>query len=108
MDEKSKESIELEVRRFLATHEPENRKLIVEELNSHRSYLQTQLRNIGWVITAIFAIVVAAAAFLFGKTSDEIVKKIDRVVESKVIEYRIVDIYKQKLISICYRRYITS
>ena len=97
MDDQLKKDIELEVRRVLATQEVERRQSIIAELNSHRNYLQSQIKWLGGIVTAIFLIIIGAVYFFTGRSYDDIKDKIGQEVESKVIEFRIVDVYEQKL-----------
>ena len=86
MDEKLKNDVELEVRRVLS-----------EEMQQHRDFLQTQFKNITWGVGVVFIVAVSAFFFLFGRSLEKTEEKIIREVDQKVIEYRIVEAYKKRL-----------
>lgn len=70
-----KEQIELEVRRLLA-----------EEIETHRNFLQSQFKNMTWGLGILFAVGAAIFVYLFGKSVDDSTQKLVSTVDSKVIE----------------------
>ena len=97
MDKEMKELVELEVRRLLSEGELEIRKNIAEEISGHRAFLQGQFKTITWGIGILFAAAGAIFIFLFGKSYESSREQLIQEVDSKVIEYRIVDLYKDRL-----------
>lgn len=81
-----KDLIELEVRRLLAA-----------EVESHRTYLQSQFKNLTWGVAILFTVAAAIVTFFFGKSFNESKEQLISTVDSKVIEYRLVESFKDKL-----------
>ncbi len=82
----NKEELELEVRRILAS-----------EVEGHRSFLQSQFRNLTWGIGILFTVGAIIFSFLFGRSIDESREHLISTIDTKVVDYRIVESFKKKL-----------
>jgi hypothetical protein len=81
-----KEELELEVRRILAN-----------EVEGHRNFLQSQFRNLTWGLGILFTVASIIFVFIFGKSIDESKATLISTIDSKVVDYRIVESFKDKL-----------
>ena len=81
-----KEKLELEVRRILAS-----------EVEGYRSHLQSQFRTLTWGVGILFTIGAILLYFFLGDKLDESKAQLVRTVDSKMIDYRIVDSFKNRL-----------
>ena len=96
-NEETRVFVETEVRRVLSQGELEVRKNIADEIASYRNFLQSQFRTITWGVGILFAVAGIVFVFLFGKSYESANSQIVQEVDSKVIEYRIVEAYKERL-----------
>jgi hypothetical protein len=78
MTEDEKAEIELQVRRLLA-----------DEVNKYREFLEKQFRLTMWVIGIVLTVAVAAFLYYFGKSKDDLRTDLVREIDQKVVEYRI-------------------
>lgn len=78
--------VELQVRRILA-----------EEVEQHRNFLQSQFKYLTWGIGVLLASGALIFTFLFGKSIDDSKDQLISTIDSKVVEYRIVQSFKNSL-----------
>ncbi len=83
MDEKD---IELQVRR-----------LISEEVEQYRTFLQSQFKYLTWGIGVLLAAGALIFTYLFGKSIDESKEQLISTIDAKVVEYRLVQSFKNSL-----------
>jgi hypothetical protein len=80
------EQIELKVRRILAS-----------EIEQHRSFLQSQFKFLTWGIGVLLASGAIIFSYLFGKSIDDSKEQLVSTIDSKVVDYRIVESFKERL-----------
>lgn len=80
------EELELKVRRILSA-----------EVEQHRSFLQTQFKYLTWGIGVIIAAGAIIFTYLFGKSIDESKEQLVSTIDSKVVDYRIVESFQNRL-----------
>jgi hypothetical protein len=73
------------------------RRAISEEVGKHREFLQNQFKFMTWGIGIIFIAGAIVFNFVVGQSIKDSEEKLTREVDSKVVEYRIVDKFKEKL-----------
>lgn len=73
------------------------RRAISEEVGKHREFLQSQFKFMTWGIGTIFVAGAIVFNFVIGQSIKDSEEKLTREVDSKVVEYRIVDKFKDKL-----------
>ncbi len=81
-----KEELELEVRRILAS-----------EVEGHRTFLQSQFRNLTWGVGILFTVGAIIFTFLLGKSIAESKATLVSTIDTKVVDYRIVESFKNRL-----------
>lgn len=80
------EQLELKVRRILAS-----------EVEQHRNFLQTQFKYLTWTIGVLLTAGAIIFSYLFGKSIDESKEQLVSTIDSKVVDYRIVESFKDRL-----------
>lgn len=80
------EKLELKVRQILSA-----------EVENHRNFLQSQFKYLTWGLGVLLASGTIVFTYLFGKSIDESKEQLVTTIDSKVVEYRIVDSFKKAL-----------
>lgn len=80
------EKLELKVRQILSA-----------EVENHRTFLQSQFKYLTWGLGILLAFGAIVFTYLFGKSIDESKEQLITTIDSKLVEYRIVDSFKRAL-----------
>lgn len=81
-----REKLELEVRRILAS-----------EVEGYRKYLQSQFRTLTWGVGTLFTVGAILLYFFLGNKFDDSKEQLISTVDSKMIDYRIVEAFRRRL-----------
>ncbi|WP_028862584.1 hypothetical protein [Psychromonas aquimarina] len=88
MEPMDKDQVELEVRRVLASEE-----------TKYRDFLQSHFKQLTWAVGIIFTAAGIVFSFLFGNSMDKLEKRMDSLVDAKMLEYSIDKKVRNELIS---------
>ncbi|PSB04560.1 hypothetical protein C7B76_32060 [filamentous cyanobacterium CCP2] len=91
------EKIELGVRRVLSEREVDDRNSIIEELEKHRNYLQSQFRTFTLGLSALAIVGSSLFVFFFSKSFRSLEDDITAQIDTKVIEYKIIESLRSNL-----------
>lgn len=81
-----KEKLELEIRRVLA-----------QEVEQHRSFLQANFKMVTWGVGVLFVAGSVIFGFLLGKSFNDSQETLISTIDAKVLDYRIVESFQKRL-----------
>ena len=89
LSDDAKEAVQNEVRRILQQE-------LMQEVRDHRTFLGKLSERTIKAISIVFAVVIAAFFFYLGRTVNEAKSAIFNQIDSKIIDYRIVEVNRKK------------
>lgn len=73
------------------------RKVVAQEIGTHREFLQSQFKHIIWVIGIVIGSGAIIFTFIFGRTIDSTKEDVTKQIQSSIVEYRIATELKEKV-----------